>query len=423
MPDGPSFGVPTCPTSILVWYARPVEPLPGTTTPTLAVRPGDPDAAALDALDEATRAIAAVLDLDEVLQVIVDRVRELVAAQYAALGIVGGNGRIERFITSGISDEARAAIGPLPRGRGLLGTIIREGRSLRIPRIADHPDAFGFPPNHPPMSSFLGVPVTVNDRAVGNLYLTDKQTAAEFTEADQRLVEVFARHAGIAIVNAQLHAQARRLAVVEERDRIGRDLHDGIIQSLYAVSLSLEDVPDLVRDAPDEADRRVDHAIDDLDKAIRDMRGFIHGLQPEALGGADLGAGLAALAEEYRHNTLVEAELDLDPAADPGYGAEGNAQLLHLAREAMSNAARHAHARHLRIDLRREGGFSVLEIADDGVGFDRSVVTEPSHHGLPNMRARAEAIGGRLVIDTGPDRGTKVSVWLTPVPDVGADAR
>ena len=397
-----------------------MEHLPGATVLGGAARPPDPDSAALEALDESTRAIAAVLDLDAVLQVIVDRVRALAEARYAALGILGGHGSIERFITSGIDDEQRARIGALPRGRGLLGVLINEGRSVRVARIADHPDSFGFPPDHPYMTSFLGVPVPVGGRPIGNLYLTDKETAAEFSEADQRLVEMFARHAGIAIVNAQLHAQVRRLAVVEERDRIGRDLHDGIIQSLYAVSLSLEDVPDLVRDAPAEADRRVDRAIDDLDKAIRDMRSFIHGLRPETLGGADLGAGLAALAEEHRHNTLVEAELALDPAADPGYGPDGNAQLLQLAREAMSNAARHSRARRLRIDLRREGGFSVLEISDDGIGFDRSAVTDPSHHGLPNMRARAEAIGGRLVIDTAPDQGTRVAVWMAPTePDAG----
>jgi signal transduction histidine kinase len=379
-------------------------------------RDADHDVIALDALDEATRAIAAVLDLDEVLQLIVDRVRGLVAARYAALGIVGHGGSIERFITSGIPAAERSSIGEPPRGLGLLGLIIREGRSYRIADVSDHPDAFGVPPNHPVMTSFLGVPVPIGSgRPIGNLYLADKIDAVEFSEADQRLVEIFARHAGIAIVNARLHAQARRLAVVEERDRIGRDLHDGIIQSLYAVSLSLEDIPDLVRDVPDEADRRIDRAIDDLDKIIRDMRSFIHGLRPETLGGVDLGSGLAALAEEYRHNTLIEAELVIDPSADPGYGPDGNAQLLQLAREAMSNAARHARSRYLRVALRREGDFSVLEIADDGVGFEpTAVAADPSHHGLPNMRARADAIGGRLVIDTAPGRGTQVSVWMVP---------
>jgi signal transduction histidine kinase len=337
--------------------------------------------------------------------------------------MVGPFGELERFITSGLSPEERAAIGQIPRGRGVLGLIVRERRAIRVPDIARHPDAHGFPPNHPPMTSFLGVPITTGGRAIGRLYLTDKQTAPEFSQADERLVEIFARHAGIAIVNAQLHSEAGRLAVVEERDRIGRDLHDGIIQSLYAVALSLEDVPELVRDAPDEADRRVDRAIDDLNKAIRDMRSFIHGLRPEALGGPDLGAGLAALAEEYRHNTLVEAELSLDPAADPGYGPDGNAELLQLAREAMSNAARHARARRLRVELRREAGLSVLEISDDGIGFDRATVADPGHHGLPNMRARADAIGARLSIESNRGGGTRVAVWMTPANNDGGTNR
>src|SRR4051794_2876642 len=153
----------------------------------------DPDASALAAVDEAARAISSVLGIEEVLQLIVDRVRVLVDASYAALGIAGVDGRIERFITAGLEPHERLAIGPLPAGRGLLGLIIREARSYRIPSIAGHPDSSGFPPNHPPMTSFLGVPVTARGVSIGNLYLTDKRGATEFSDADQRLVELFAR--------------------------------------------------------------------------------------------------------------------------------------------------------------------------------------------------------------------------------------
>src|SRR6476661_5178720 len=219
---------------------------------------GSLDAAALNAVDEAARAIAGLLDVEEALQLIVERVRALVGAEYAALGIVGTDDRIERFITSGMTPHERAAIGPLPRGRGLLGLIIREQRSYRIPNIAAHSDSSGFPANHPPMTSFLGVPVTSRGRSVGNFYLTNKTGAAEFTPTDQRLVELFALHAGIAIENARLHQQVAGYAIVQERDRIGRDLHDGIIQSLYAVSLSLEDVPELMVSSQGEAEGRVD---------------------------------------------------------------------------------------------------------------------------------------------------------------------
>src|SRR4051812_4038586 len=184
-----------------------------------------PDATALSALDAAARAIAGVLAVDDVLQLIVDRVRDLVDARYAALGIADAAGRMERFITAGLEPQERAAIGALPTGHGLLGLIIREGRSYRIASINEHVDSSGFPLNHSPMTSFLGVPVRARGQAIGNLYLTDKRGAAEFSEADQRIVETFALHAGIAMDNARLHAQAGRLAVADERERIGRDLH------------------------------------------------------------------------------------------------------------------------------------------------------------------------------------------------------
>jgi signal transduction histidine kinase len=371
-----------------------------------------PDATALAAVDEAARAISSVLGIEEVLQLIVDRVRALVDAQYAALGIVGVDGRIERFITAGMAVETRRAIGPLPTGRGLLGLIIREGRSYRIPAISGHPDSSGFPKNHPPMTSFLGVPVMAHGASVGNLYLTDKRGAGDFSVADLRLVELFARHAGIAIDNARLHAQAGRLAVAEERDRIGRDLHDGIIQSLYAVGLSLEDVPELMNEAPDEAAERVDTAIESINLAIRDIRNFIYGLRPEAVDGTQVVAGLAALAEEVRHGGLVDVSAILDPAADPGLDESAGGELLNLVREALSNAVRHGHARTISIELAGDEAGSTLVIADDGAGFDPARQVEAGHHGLANMRARADAIGGRLEIRSAPGDGTQVIVAL-----------
>lgn len=370
------------------------------------------EATALAAVDEAARAIAGVRGIEEVLQLIVDRVRDLVEASYAALGIAGPDGRMERFITSEINAEQRRAIGPLPVGRGLLGLIIREGRAYRIPEIAAHPDSSGFPPNHPPMTSFLGVPILSQGASVGNFYLTDKVGASEFSASDQRLVELFARHAGIAIDNARLHVKVQRLAVAEERDRIGRDLHDGIIQSLYAVGLSLEDVPELMTEAPDEASGRIDAAIESINLSIRDIRNFIYGLRPEALDGSQVVAGLAAMAEELRHGGLTDVLVDLDPAADPGLSPEAGAELLHLVREALSNAVRHARARRIGIDLRATADGSILEISDDGNGFDPTGTPAAGHHGLANMRARAAALGGRLDITSTAGEGSRITVSL-----------
>ncbi len=299
----------------------------------------------LAALDAATRGIANVLEVDTVLQLIVETVRDLVRARYAALGIVDSVGVIERFVTVGINPEVRERIGQLPRGHGLLGLIIRQGRAFRIPEIAEHPDSSGFPPHHPPMHSFLGVPVTVKGVSVGNLYLTEKIDASEFSEDDQALVETFALHAGIAIENARLHEQVQRLAIVEERERIAKDLHDGVIQSIYAVGLSLEDLPEVMSEDAGEAKVRIDRAIDALHMTIRDIRNFIMGLRPELLDQRDLVGSLVALAEEVRLNSMVEIETSIDAAAAAvAARARQGAGLPHHARGAVQH--RPAFARH-----------------------------------------------------------------------------
>ena len=370
-----------------------------------ADRPSPPPPA-LQALDAAVRGISGVLDLEEVLQLIVDRVRDLVAAEYAALGIVDDSGQITRFLTSGISEEERRAIGDLPRGRGLLGLIIRENRSYRISKISEHPESFGFPPNHPPMDSFLGVPVTFKGEVVGRLYLTNKQDALEFSADDQALLETFALHAGIAIENARLIGQVQRLAIVDERDRISRDLHDGIIQMIYAVTLSLDDVPDLVSEAPAEARQRVDDAIEALHGVIRDIRNFIFGLRPLLLDSGDLTGGLRILADEIQRNTMVEIDLHGEIGED--LPIDVVAELLAIAREALANVARHSSAQHASIEVEVQGGSVLLSIRDDGHGLPANTPAKGGHHGLANMRARAEALGGTLDIRSEPGSGTNI---------------
>jgi signal transduction histidine kinase len=367
----------------------------------------------LAALDEATRAIAGVLELDAVLQLIVERVCELAGATYAALGIVDRYGGIERFITTGLTPEVREQIGSPPRGHGLLGLIIREGQSYRIPDIAAHPDSYGFPPHHPPMRSFLGVPVVVKGRTIGNLYLTDKRDAAEFDPSDQLMVELFARHAGIAIENARLLDQVQRLAVVEERDRIGQELHDGIIQGLYAVTLTLEDVEETMAEDPDQAAARIDRSIDAVHEAIRDIRNFVLGLRPHLLERTDLVGGLAALAEEMRLNTMVDMEVDLDEGIEVAASIdEGHrAQLMQIAREALSNAARHSRASRARLVLGLDDDRILrLAIEDNGVGFEVAAARGGEHQGLVNMRDRATHMGGQLEIDSAPGSGTRIIV-------------
>jgi signal transduction histidine kinase len=384
-------------------------PMPGLTDPSFSVE------AAIESLDRATRAIAGELDIDRVLQLIVDSVRDLVHARYAAVGIIDPAGRIERFITSGISAEERAAIGPLPSGHGLLGLIIREGRAYRIPDIGTHPDAFGFPANHPPMTSFLGLPIRTAGESVGNFYLTDKLGAAEFSEQDQRLVEMFALHAGIAIQNARLHARVQRLAVLDERLRIGRDLHDGIIQGIYAVSLSLEDVPDLMGEDPDEAASRVDRAIDRLTTTISEIRTFITGLGSDT-DDVSIEAALVGLADELLLSSGTRTGLDLDlvgaSEVDDRLAPEAAGQLVNIAREALSNALRHSRAERIRLALIVDGDEAILTVEDDGRGFDPAASRGPGHFGLANMHDRAGTLGGTLQVASRPGAGARIIVRL-----------
>jgi signal transduction histidine kinase len=366
----------------------------------------------LEALDAATAAIAGAVSLDEVLQVIVDRIRPLVGARYAALGIVRPDQRISRFITTGIDASTRRAIGAPPQGHGILGLLIRERRSIRLDDVMTDPRGYGFPAHHPPMHSFLGVPVVLADRPVGNLYLTEKVGAPRFTLADQRLVETFARQAAMAIHAARLHEDLGRLALLQERERIGQDLHDGIIQSLYGVGLFLEDVPELIDTDRPEAEARVDRAIDAIHENIRDIRGFIFGLREDPEGETSLADGLRRLGEELARGSSasVTVRVVTEPAMDP----PDVAQVLRLAREALSNVARHAAASHVEVTLEgRDEGLMVL-VADDGRGFDPTAAPRPGHHGLANMRARAAELGATLDLDSNPGGGTTVRLWVPP---------
>ena len=368
---------------------------------------------ALEALDAAVAAIAGEVSLDGVLQVIADRLRPLVGARYAALGIVGPDRRITRFITSGIDDAGRRRIGPPPRGRGILGLIVTQQLSIRIDDVMTDPRRSGFPPGHPPMHSFLGVPVVLAGRPVGNLYLTDKIGAARFTMTDQRIVETFARQAAMAIHTARLHDDVAALTLLQERERIGRELHDGVIQALYGVGLSLEDVPDLMNTGRTEAEARVDRAIDSIHAAIRDIRGFIFGLRSEGYDGVDLEAGLRHLAAELARGTTMT--IDVDIAEDPALDPTDDRHVLQLVREALSNAARHSGASRVAVTLEQSPAGLDVRIADNGHGFDATAADKPGHQGIGNMRARASSMGGTLDVISIIGTGTSVTLHLPGV--------
>ncbi len=354
-------------------------------------------------------AIASELSLDRVLKQIVESARELVGAEYGALGVANSDGYLDLFIHSGMSDEAAAEIPNLPRGLGLLGAIVKEKRSIRLPSISDDPRSYGFPEGHPPMTSFLGVPIMSGKETLGNLYLTNKRDGASFDLSDQQMVEMLAAHAAVAIQNARLYEQVGRLAVLEERTRIGMDLHDGVIQSIYAVGLTLESTRLALPETAEESDMLLGHAIDALNNTIRDIRNFILDLRPHRFRG-DLKEGLARLAREFQANTMVQATFEVPDEILQGIPTSVARAVFLTAQEAMANVARHAQASEVFLRLERQKTAVVLTISDNGRGFDLQAQDQTTGHGLANMRMRAEELRGRFHVNTSPGQGTTLTI-------------
>jgi signal transduction histidine kinase len=523
---------------------------------------------------EAGLALSSELSLPAILQRIVELAAGITGARYGALGVLGRDGRISEFITTGVTPQERAAVGHIPVGRGILGVLIDDAAPLRLRDIAEDPRSVGFPPNHPPMRSFLGAPVAARGRVFGNLYLTEKQGAAEFDAQDERalvllaaqagaaienahlyeeiadrarrleavravtgailagtapaallvlvvrqarglvgadlatvavpagegelaveaadglgadellgtvfpvegsvsgevirtgkavvladasadpriaqpavragvgpalvvplaarghtsgtllvangvggpplreaamqLVEGFAEQAAVALEYARLQGELHRLVVLEDRERIARELHDGAIQALFAVGMGLQGSAMLAGDA--DLRRRIENAVEELDRVIRDLRNYIFGLRPGILADRQLDLALQRLVEELQQRRGVVAVAEIDPAVAAELTGRA-ADVVQLAREALSNVSRHADAVTCRVSLYRSERGAVLEVDDDGRGFDPTR-TSGGGQGLRNLRERAAALGGRAEITSAPGEGTRVRVTI-----------
>lgn len=365
----------------------------------------------LKALNQAALAISSELTLSRTLQQIVDAVRELTGADYAAIGVPNSDGLLDEFVYSGISSQEAVKIDHLPHGLGLLGAIFDEKATIRIPSIQDDPRSVGFPEGHPPMVPFLGVPVLARDEVLGNLYLTNDLGGREFTEADQVVVERFAVHASVAIQNARLYEEVGRLAIIQERDRIGMDLHDGIIQSIYAAGLILESARLRLPVEAAESEELLTRAIENLNNTIRDIRNFILDLRPRRFEG-DLTEGVARLVREFQANTMVTVSYSIDLAdSDILKGSVARAFFLTI-QEALANVARHAKASKVTLTLKRVGINVQLTITDDGQGFDVNRRSRDVGHGLSNMRSRAASLNGSFEVTSALEEGTTIVLSL-----------
>jgi signal transduction histidine kinase len=541
----------------------------------------------LSTLHQASLELVGVLSLDEVLQRIVNMAREQAGARYAALGLMDEKGQIERFIPVGMTSHQVEQIGDFPIGRGMLGALMDARHPIRIPEISEDPRSEGFPPNHPEMHPFLGVPIMSGDRLLGLIYLTEKEDNFEFTGADERVIEILAAYAAVAISNAQLYQdvlardlslekrnqdlalinnmaaavtssleidnivdqalrrvlgyldveageifladesgqvfqlalhlgesveslwtrdsfslgegpigqvaesgkplvsidpqrevgyfryeviesglccvaciplatrggvvgvmcvaakepqnfdervldlllsigtwaglsienvtlgrQAQRLAVLEERERIGMDLHDGIIQSIYAVGLALDFARSTIEEEPTAARAKIDQAIEGLDTTIRDIRSYILDMRPRQLRGEDLMQGLEQLVEEFNANSRSQAILLGPRNGMDGLPTANATTLFHICQEALANAAKHAKAGLVDVQLLTSDQRVILEVTDDGLGFDLRKMNVTLGHGLSNMNFRAQKVGGEVEINSEPGSGTTVLAWV-----------
>jgi signal transduction histidine kinase len=369
-------------------------------------------------LHEVSAAVGAItrhLSVHQVLEVIVSSARRLGGADYAAIGIPDDEGGFAEFITDGIGEEQRLRIGPLPRQHGMLAAILAESEPIRLDDLRRDPRFQWWPKAHPTMAALLGVPIQECGRTLGIVVLTNDLGKPGFSESDTDLIELLASHAAIAITNARLYERSRELTVVEERNRLARELHDAVMQRLFSLRLSARAARKLVATDPETAACRLGEVETLAAEAIAELRAVIVELRP-----ADLDAH--GLVETLRRHVnlldrLHDTEVDFELRSPVDLSRDGEVEVLRLVQEALSNAFRHARARHVSVVVESER----IVIADDGDGFDAAEAATRGL-GLLSMRERAKALGGDLVLKTAPGEGTAVTLELdSAIENDGAD--
>lgn len=361
------------------------------------------------ALHSAGLDVTAELSLDVVLKKVVEQAKNLVGSKYGAVSVIDREGKILSFITSGISPEQRAAIGPPPVGHGVLGVTLREGQPLRLRDLTKHPLSHGFPANHPPMHSLLAVPIPCKGPFLGNLYLTEKLDESAFSEADEETLARFALQAALAIDNAHLHEQVADLAVAQERLRISHEMHDGLAQILGYVNTKVQAAELLLkREKTEDAAVQLRELATAARQAYTDVRESIVGLRSLPGPKQTLGEVLQEYLQRWQEMSGIPTVLTIDPDIRLLPAAE--LQLVRIIQEALTNVRKHARASLASIELRRRNGSVVATITDNGIGFDAATKArgEMPRFGLTTMRERAESIGANLTITSTPGQGTAV---------------
>ncbi|MEV4470177.1 GAF domain-containing sensor histidine kinase [Nonomuraea sp. NPDC049504] len=363
----------------------------------------------MQAVSSAVLAVTRHLSVREVLQVIVRSAQRLLDARYAALGVPDDDGSFAEFVAEGLTDKQWDAIGPLPRQHGMLGAMLRDGTPVRLPDLRKDERFEWWPKAHPVMKDFLGVPIRDGDRVLGIIFLANKRRGGGFTDADQELLTLFAAHAAIALTNARLYEHSRELAMLEERNRMARELHDAVSQKLFSLRLSAQAAGALLDKDTGKAAAELDRVQRLAGEAISELRAVIVELRPAELDRHGLTETLRKHVRllDRLHPPLVAFECGELPALAP----ETEVAVLRVAQEALHNALRHSGAANVRVRLADEDGRLVLSVHDDGKGFDPA---DPRRGlGLVSMRDRAESVGGVMTVASAPGAGTTVRMEVS----------
>ncbi|MFZ2227127.1 MAG: GAF domain-containing protein [Candidatus Nanopelagicaceae bacterium] len=358
----------------------------------------------LGALSEAVIDIAKGEDLKASLRRLVENAVALSGATYGALGALGKDGNLEEFTYVGMSEETADEIASFPEGKGLLGHLLTHPVPLRLNPIKSHPASSGFPAGHPSMVSFLGVPIRIRDEIYGSLYLTEKRGGEDFTEEDEQLVSALASAAGVAIDNARGLEAQHRVIVLAERERIARDLHDLVIQRLFATGLSLQALakdPEL----PAQDLARVREVIDNLDATVQQIRNSVFALQDQT-GPHGLRLRIQNEIDSLRTSSAMNLICEFNGPIDTVIDGELAENVFAVLRELLTNAIKHSKAQQVEVQVSALKTRCEVRIIDDGIG----IADDVNRSGLLNLAKRAEDFGGTFEIYRRPSGGTR-AIW------------
>jgi signal transduction histidine kinase len=368
----------------------------------------------LYAVSSALLAMSRHLEVRDVLKTIVASARELLGAEYAALGVPDNHGGFAQFVVDGVTDEQWKAIGPLPRQHGILAAMLHESRPERLADVRKDPRFEGWPAAHPDLSDFLGLPIRDGDEIIGALFLANKrcpkpQGGCGFTEEDEELLSILAQHAAIALTNARLYERSRELTIAEERSRLAHELHDAVSQKLFSLRLTAQAAAALIDRDPVRAKGELQQVAALAGEAVDELRAAVVELRPAALDEDGLVATLRTQIQVLdRAHTARVTFVGRGVRALPAAQEEA---LLRVAQEALHNALRHSGAGRVEVTLEKCGPGAVLRVTDDGSGFDPTAIRRAGRHlGLVSMRDRAGGVGGTLTVESAPGKGTTIEM-------------